>query len=400
MCILKQINVYHFCLHTERVTVPSINPFCKKNVDGHGYVMNEWCPRCRWWGVTPYKYTEFAEAVHCGGYSGKVIRTVNFDQEEFKITHTNKEKWAARLHMIVETIPRFRRDQYTNVWLRERPVMQAGFNEFERSYFMEDLLAGAPERNRSPELFHNIDIVPADRDQCEVCKGRLTKPHEGEEEENGDTCVSGYGQAVYLPCDHYFGLNCITPWMGNPDIRTPTCPTCRQKYIIVHEHSPEDYVVAPPGFEEQRKFTFAPKKEIEAAKRAIWFMWFLKIGLVALCFSALPSFTWTTVIMTVIGSYIFQRWFIVLVQPEPEFALREKIMANRFALFSSFVNTAEILLTNRYGYSPYLLQYQLLPSWLYPWWSWGVYACFLAYCRPNLRLPAEIRGRSGIQVLL
>ncbi|CZT46612.1 uncharacterized protein RSE6_07064 [Rhynchosporium secalis] len=393
MCRLMQLNFYHFCAHTQKVKVPSINPDCDRHVIGYDYFMNEWCPRCRWLGfLNPYKYQEFAKAVDCDGHTGKVTRTVYFDRTEFT-SNTKDQLWAKRDHFIENMIPDLRRHQRLQAFFRlSDRELDAEVPARDRTYLMEVFKPRIRDDNRSPDLFGVAYKVPEDRDVCGVCQGRLTGPSAENDDRYPCFSAGSAGGVVALPCNHYFGLQCIQAWMSNPN--TPNCPSCRHAYKIVRELEASELVVLPPGYEDQRLVDFIPDSDMKEMHIKLMKIYYAKILLVAPLFAPFPFMSWTNLFMLTFGANLFYRC-IALVQYQPEFALRERKIQNKFALFSAVGNTMEIILASILGGSSRAFWYSLISRWFLLVIAAYVFKPLLRLIDKIERCPHLVRARVG-----
>lgn len=411
MCILVQINVYHFCSHTQRVTVPSVNPQCNKELFGRDYLMGEWCPRCRlvvpaesefrvlisanrWTGfMAPYRYEEFAEGVPCEGYTGKVTRTIKLDPEEFKHPKTKEQLWDGRVEYQTRMLD-FRKYQERERYFKLQELeeqQEPPVSDLKRTYFMEENVGNDPEWNLCRALFYNLeqDEIPEGKELCGICHRELKTDDEDAR------CNSGF-LIVVLPCDHYFGQDCIGQWLGDP--KTPTCPECRHRYNIMYEVSNEGLGIRwPPGFEEQRLVDFSLESDVRWLYLRLVLIYFLKMGFIAVLFAPFPvsayyfihlkAFltriqwaSWTNLWMFTFGAVLFYCSFIQLVQLTPVFSPREQIVQNRFAIFSAVGNIIELVVAKVTGV-------QGFPLWIYGGLSWVLLAVMIYNFRPTFRLP-------------
>ncbi|KAG4438950.1 hypothetical protein IFR05_005576 [Cadophora sp. M221] len=365
------------------LTVPSVNPQCDKALCGQDYLMGEWCPRCRWTGfMVPYSYEEFAEGVPCGGYTGKVTRTVELNPEEFKHPKTGEQLWEGRV-TYMDRMADFRKDQQRHRYDKLRELeeqreieeqLDRRVSDLTRLYFMEENTTNDPEWNPCQALFYPIDQddIPEDKELCGICHRELKTVDEDAR------CDSGL-QTVALPCDHYFGLYCIAQWLADP--KTPTCPECRHRYNIMYD-LPEEGLgpVWPPGFEEQRFVAFHLESNLRWLYWRLVLIYFAKMSFIAVLFAHFPWTSWTNIWVFTFGTVLFYCSFIQFVQLDPIFSPRERRVQNRFALFSAVGNTIEILFAKATGVPG--------PSlWIYGGLSWVLLALTIYKYKTKFGLP-------------
>ncbi len=279
---MVQTNVYHFCVHTQRISLPSINPNCQKKVLGRDYIMSQWCPRCRWTGfLTPFEYQEYAEGLPCDGHTGKVMRTVTLNPAEF-VERQKEQLWLGRQNHLLKPIWDFRQAQRELEFerLREREIA-AGVSDRDRSYFMDEFLPDYPNENRCEDFFKEVwpDEVPEDKDICTICRQSMNTTDDDQRCESGEIiCV--------LPCGHYYGLGCIAGWLGNGV--NNTCPECRQKYNFVPQLNEAQRKQVPRGWNDQERTDFAPDHEIRTIHFKLMCTYFGKLALVGILFAPFP----------------------------------------------------------------------------------------------------------------
>lgn len=278
---MVQVNVYHYCVHTQRVSLPSVNPNCEKEVLGRDYIMSQWCPRCRWTGfLAPFEYKEYADALPCGGYTGKVMRTVRLDPTEF-VERQKEELWLSRQDYLLNPLWDFRQAQRELEFdqLREQEIA-ADVSDRDRSYFMEEFLPDYPHENRCEDFFYQVwpDEVPGEEDLCVICQKNMNTNDDNERCDSSEICV--------LPCGHYYGVGCIGGWMGIEG--KSTCPRCRQKYNFFPQLDEGQRKEVPRGWNDQELTDLAPDHKKSAIRFVLIFTYFGKLMLVGILFAPFP----------------------------------------------------------------------------------------------------------------
>ncbi|KAH7386208.1 hypothetical protein BKA64DRAFT_758668 [Cadophora sp. MPI-SDFR-AT-0126] len=359
MCKLVQTNVYHYCCHRQKVEVPSTNPKCKNELVGYEYLMNDWCPRCRWLGfIVPFEYGEFAPGVPCGGYRGKVKRKVTLRREDFRPL-TKEQIWAGRDNFLRDEMGEFRKAQQVELYNRTRDREDAeNASSLNRTYFMERPDDEEAESyNRCLELFQPLepeDILKSESD-CSYCRIPWIVDNE-----QGPQLSH---EAVRLPCGHIFGQECITAWIGN--LRMPTCFICTQKYKIIYEITDMDWEKwLPDGYAEQKLIDFALDSDIHRLKVSLVHSYYWKLLPIVFLFAPPPFISWANLFMLTFGAALFWSFFIHLPTAAPNFSPRERIIQNRFVVCSAIGNTIELLIAKYTGVGKYSLLVYPCISWL------------------------------------
>ncbi|PBP15809.1 hypothetical protein BUE80_DR013442 [Diplocarpon rosae] len=341
MCRLRQINFFHNCTHLQEVVVPSCNPDCRKKILGRDYIMSEWCPRCKWSGfLVPFKYQEYARGVECGGFSGKVTREVTLHDGTSTDELDNVQLWFRRQQELRGPCWAFRKTLRIDAYLQIREQEEAmEVSPRDRTYFMDEFDKEYPDDPRNDDLYREVtpEEIPQEKDICGICQGSMNAGSSDAE----DWCSSR--SACALPCDHYFGVACLSGWMIEKEKNS--CPTCRQEYKIMHQLSLAEQSRVPPGWNEQREYNLEPGLERDRSgklatsmpdhlRMATWLM------------GKFQFLSWTNVWMWTCGAAIFHYSGIHLVMSK---SFPERLIQNKFALCSALGNTLEIIYANVSG---------------------------------------------------
>ncbi|KAI6710830.1 hypothetical protein JHW43_006624 [Diplocarpon mali] len=347
MCRLRQINFFHNCTHLQEVLVPSLNPDCGKKILGRDYIMSEWCPRCKWSGfLAPFQYQEYASGVACGGFKDKVTREVRLHEASFEDELDRIHLWFRRQQELRGPSWAFRKKLRIDAYLAVREQEEAmEVSRRDRTYFVDEFDRERPDDPRNDDLYRGVTPaeVPREKDTCGICRGSMT----AESMDADDGCSSK--SACALPCEHYFGVTCLSGWMIREEKNS--CPTCRQEYKIMHQLSRAEQDRVPPGWNEQREFNLAPGLD-RNIRRSLMLHYWLKLLLVGLLLAPFPTgfprsltgdaqfLSWTNLWMWTCGAAIFHHSGIHLVTSKP---FPERLIQNKFAFCSALGNTLEVV---------------------------------------------------------
>ncbi|EKD21558.1 hypothetical protein MBM_00671 [Drepanopeziza brunnea f. sp. 'multigermtubi' MB_m1] len=409
MCRMNQRNFFHNCTHRQIVDLPSVNPSCNKLVYGVSYLMNEWCPRCRWTGfLFPFQYREYAPGARCGTVEGNVMRNVTLLEVDYEECD-KYTLWLRRQEFITGPLWDFRQGrreaEYKQV---RREEERLGTSDRERTYFVLEGIPGAPiDYNRCGELFRPVwqTEIPEAKEKCAICRGDMCHdyPDQGLRCESYTFCA--------LPCGHFYGIYCISQWVAGGG---SSCPECRQEYKLIRQlQEAEEITRVPTGWNEQQivDLRLIPMPDLDALleeepeeqivereqgesdeeyqqrrqlsaqnaqqERQIFqeeqdlvfygpeylrslqsihyaLVWTLmqKLLLVGIVIAPFPFLSWTNMWMLTCGPLLFYSSCIHLTMILPR-APFERRTINRFALCSALGNTLEIIYANVYRGAEY-----------------------------------------------